>query len=83
MPDDFREWLDQTRVLFIEPTGPASAVPVIDELTRIMAAALNGAEPIGGMYGKHFCVCGAQSADSSRRSDCQFFGRSLPGLSPG
>jgi len=67
MPSDFYAPLDHMNVLFIQTTGPASTEPVVDDLTRIMAAALNDAEPIGGMFGKHFCSCGASSSDSSLR----------------
>jgi hypothetical protein len=63
-------------LLFIEPQGPASAEPVIDELTKRMAAALNDSvggtgdtqanfRPGGGWRGWHDCVCGAASSNKN------------------
>jgi len=63
-------------LLFIEPAGSASNEPVIDEATRLMAAALNVADVGGGLSilihggkfrygmgyrGTHSCNCGARS----------------------
>jgi hypothetical protein len=49
-------------LLYIEPTQPASAEPVLDHLTRKMAAAFRKArESEWGSRGFHECVCGAQS----------------------
>jgi len=51
-------------LLFIEPKLPASRVPIVDELTRRMAAAFR-ISTIGGEFrdfcGVHECVCGALS----------------------
>lgn len=63
-------------LLFIEPQGPASAEPVIDEPTKRMAAALNDSvggtgdtqanfRPGGGWRGWHDCVCGAASSNKN------------------
>ena len=49
-------------LLFIEPSSPASDKPVIDSLTRKMAASLRTARDPGyTSYGVHDCVCGASS----------------------
>ena len=49
-------------LLFIEPTQPASAIPLIDELTRKMAAAFRAATPSADSWlGVHECVCGVAS----------------------
>ena len=63
-------------LLFIEPKNPASAEPVVDDLTRRMAAALNDGvggtgmsqadfRPGGGWRGWHTCVCGACSSNQN------------------
>lgn len=49
--------------MFIEPTKNKSAVPVIDELTKIMTAAFRQAEDDPDKtLGWHECICGAKSA---------------------
>jgi hypothetical protein len=49
-------------LLYIEPTQPASTEPVLDHLTRKMAAAFRKARPSEcGSRGVHECVCGAES----------------------
>jgi hypothetical protein len=63
-------------LLFIEPRNPASAEPVVDDLTKRMAAALNDGvggtgdtqasfRPGGGLRGWHDCVCGACSSNQN------------------
>lgn len=48
--------LDSQHLLMVEPTSPRSATPVIDGLTRKMAAALATAR-IGNHYrGQHSCT---------------------------
>jgi hypothetical protein len=63
-------------LLFIEPRGAPSAEPVVDELTRKMAKALNrgrwgvaisGKLRAGAYRGHHTCSCGAQSTNQ----DCE------------
>lgn len=54
--------LDAKHLLFIEPPGPASAQPVLDELTCVVAGVLRGHTKRDVPYmGVHTCVCGAQS----------------------
>ncbi len=49
-------------LLYVEPQDPPSEQPVIDLLTRGMAAALNASEPYGDVTrGFHVCSCGAHS----------------------
>src|SRR5262245_1355844 len=49
-------------LLYIEPTQPASAEPVLDHLTRKMAAAFRKARlSEWGSCGVHECVFGARS----------------------
>ena len=51
-------------LLFIEPTQPASPMPLIDELTRKMAAAFRAAAPSANSWlGVHECVCGVASTN--------------------
>jgi hypothetical protein len=53
-------------LLFIEPRGPASTVPIIDEYTRRMAGALRvAAIPAREQHsrGIHMCVCRMRSAN--------------------
>jgi hypothetical protein len=52
-------------LLYIEPTQPASPLPVLDQLTRKMAAAFRKAvvDPRHRFYGLHRCVCGALSTN--------------------
>lgn len=54
--------IDPSGLLMIEPKHPASAEPVLDDLTRMAAVALAGAERSEyGYRGCHFCSCGALS----------------------
>lgn len=54
--------LDDTSLLMIEPTGPASAAPVMDELTYKMRRALANERLSDYVYkGWHTCVCGVCS----------------------
>jgi hypothetical protein len=49
-------------LLYIEPTQPASTEPVLDHLTRKMAAAFRKAGPSEWCFcGFHRCICGALS----------------------
>jgi hypothetical protein len=55
-------------LLYIEPSAPASATPLIDHLTRKMTAAFRSAGPSpGGWCGVHECVCGAVSTNRDYR----------------
>jgi len=55
-------------LLYIEPAQLASAEPVLDHLTRKMAAAFRKAGPTeGGWCGIHECVCGAWSTSRDYR----------------
>jgi hypothetical protein len=54
-------------LLYIEPTQPASTEPVLDHLTRKMAAAFRKAMPSEWWQGVHECVCGAHSTNSDYR----------------
>jgi hypothetical protein len=55
-------------LLYIEPTQPASAEPVLDHLTRKMAAAFRKARlSEWGSRGFHECVCGALSTSRDYR----------------
>ena len=56
--------IDPSGILMIEPSSKVSATPVIDELTRKMAAALRGAERGMSSNGFHICACGARSGDT-------------------
>ena len=50
-------------LLFIEPDQPASLTPLIDRLTRQMAAAFRRARPSDYVdFGFHTCSCGAESS---------------------
>ena len=50
------------RLLFIEPIHPASSTPIVDHLTRRMAAAFRAARTDTWISaGLHECVCGAYS----------------------
>jgi hypothetical protein len=52
----------QKELLFIEPIHPASSAPILDHITRRMAAALRMARDDSKIYcGFHECVCGAIS----------------------
>ncbi len=54
--------IDPNGILMIEPTGVASVEPLIDSLTRRMAAAYReGSTSEHGYRGVHRCVCGAIS----------------------
>lgn len=54
----------------IEPAGPASEQPTIDDLTRKMAAAWRRSVPDGMRYrGFHVCRCGARSGNEGRHID--------------
>lgn len=56
--------IDPNGLLMIEPQGHVSAEPLVDELTRKMAAALNAARPSDVAYrGFHMCACGATSGN--------------------
>jgi hypothetical protein len=51
-------------ILYIEPSGMTSAEPVIDELTRKMAAALSNSKPSKEVWrGYHVCDCGSFSTN--------------------
>jgi hypothetical protein len=53
--------IDPSGLLMIEPKGRASSQPVIDELTRRMAAAWR-TQRLGPAYrGVHHCACGVTS----------------------
>ena len=53
-------------LLYIEPQGPPSALPLIDALTRKMAAAFRQAESTGDRYrGFHICRCGGAHSDNT------------------
>jgi hypothetical protein len=55
-------------LLYIEPTQQASTEPVLDHLTRKMAAAFRGARRSEWAWcGVHECVCGALSTSSDYR----------------
>lgn len=64
-------------LLYIEPGGPRSASPVMDELTMVMAAALrqsetgtgfgDGFKPGDSYPHAHICTCGAQSTNTTHR----------------
>ena len=54
--------IDTNGLLMIEPQRPASATPVIDEMTRKMTAAYRQSTPSQhGYRGVHVCKCGAMS----------------------
>jgi hypothetical protein len=54
-----------THVLYIKPGRSTSAEPVIDELTRKMAAAYRAAESSGVLWrGFHVCACGVNSSNT-------------------
>src|SRR5262245_26527824 len=56
--------ISQTGLLFIEPIHPASSIPIVDHLTRRMAAAFRLARADTIIYcGFHACVCGANSTN--------------------
>jgi len=65
--------IDPNELLYIEPQGKKEPVPVVDGLTRRMAAALNKAiagtksrghfEVDGRFRGWHTCACGAMSSN--------------------
>lgn len=53
---------DSSGIMMIEPSSKASAVPVIDELTRKMTAVWHHRRESEYAYrGFHTCVCGATS----------------------
>ena len=55
---------DMTAILMVEPTGLVSTEPVVDELTRKMAAAWrNRRNADRGYRGWHTCSCGAHSSN--------------------
>lgn len=67
-------------LLFVEPQGPPSEEPVVDSLTRRMAAALGRASfPGNGMAyrGVHRCSCGATSGNRDLYVDGRFSTNSL------
>jgi len=50
------------KLLFIEPIHPASSTPIVDHITRRMAAAFRAARTDTWISaGLHKCVCGAYS----------------------
>jgi len=52
----------ETHVLYVQPGPYTSAEPVLDELTRKMAAAYRAAESNGACWrGFHVCACGVNS----------------------
>ena len=52
----------KANLLFIEPAQPASSAPLLDELTRKMAAAFRASTPSPAAWlGIHECICGAGS----------------------
>lgn len=59
---------DTENLLFIEPANDASFEPVIDDLTRIAAAALATSEEYDHTRGAHVCTgCGRGSSSCSYR----------------
>ena len=49
-------------LLYIEPSSPGTEKPLVDTLTRKMAAALRASKPDDIVYcGIHECICGALS----------------------
>lgn len=56
--------ISEEGLLFIEPIHPASSTPIVDHLTRKMAAAFRMAQTTTSFYcGTHACVCGARSTN--------------------
>lgn len=63
--------ITKSGILYIEPSATVSRWPVVDELTKIMASALNASVsgiwrgskffPEDGWRGFHVCNCGARS----------------------
>lgn len=49
------------KLLYIEPRLLRDPVPVVDRLTRLMAAALHQGFPTKRWRGYHTCICGARS----------------------
>ena len=62
--------ISEQGILYIEPSARTSAEPVIDDLTRKMAAAYRLGTPGPGYRGVHTCACGVMS------SNCDY---TLPG----
>ena len=56
--------LSPDHLLFIEPTLPPSAEPVVDEYTRRMTGAMRSASPQAAYRGIHRCRCGETSTNS-------------------
>jgi len=55
--------ISERGILYIEPSARTSDKPVIDELTRRMAAAYRLRTPGPGYRGFHICACGATSSN--------------------
>ena len=55
--------LEDSHVLFIEPEGLPLPEPVIDSLTRKMAAGFRQTHGIMATRGWHTCVCGTASTN--------------------
>ena len=55
--------ISEQGILYIEPLARTSAEPVIDELTRKMAAAFRVGVPGPGYRGVHVCACGVMSSN--------------------
>ena len=55
-----------SRLLFIEPKNNRADDPIIDELTRKMAASLNNSARGNCYFGTHQCCCGASSEPCDR-----------------
>ncbi len=55
---------DGSAILMVEPKGITTTEPIVDELTRKMAAAWrNRRDASSGYRGRHTCVCGAHSSN--------------------
>lgn len=63
LPDHIKESLSE-QLLFIEPSADTSPEPVIDDVTKRLAAALARGEKHGPEWrGVHRCKCGAHSTN--------------------
>ncbi len=64
--------IDPNGIMMIEPTGQAASEPLVDDLTRKMAAAYRRSTlPADGRRyrGWHTCVCGAKSDNTDHFID--------------
>jgi hypothetical protein len=59
--------ISEEGLLFIEPIHPAASTPIVDHLTRKMAAAFRKARTDDRHYylGRHQCICGANSTNQN------------------